>query len=511
MRRRWGPCRETRVARGWALAVAAAAWGATATAQTPPAHSASPGLDLPVREIVLENGLRILALPREGAPVVSFVVRYGVGGVNEHLGTTGTAHLLEHMLFKGTTSIGTRNVDAERALFARMDAIHDTLLLARAAGDTARVRALDARIDALEDSARVYVVSNEFDRILTRAGARGLNATTTSEATTYFVQLPANRIELWFVLEADRFRNPVFREFYTERDVVMEERRMRIDASPGGTLYEQHLATAFLMHPYGVPVVGYMSDLETLRRRDVEDYYRRYYGAANAVVAIVGAIDPDEVERLARRYLSEIPRGETPPPVLAREPEQRGTRRIEVTWDAEPAVRMGWHVPSSVSDDGPALAVLASLLTGGRTSRLYRRLILEDRIAGGVFASLGPGSRFPQLLQIDATPRAPHTAAEVERAVLDEIRRLAEEGPTEDELRRVRTQVAAGSIRRLRAQLGLAFQLAESAALFGDWRETFRYADRLRAVDAEAVRRIAATYLTPERLTVATLVRREGS
>ncbi len=336
----------------------------------PAGGQATPGENLEVREILLENGMRILILPREGAPTVSFTVRFGLGGVHERLGTTGIAHLLEHMLFKGTTTIGTRDPEAEQRLFPLMDAAHDSLLLARVRDDRAEKERLVARVDALEDSARAFVESNEFDRILSRAGAQGLNATTTNEATIYFVELPSNRTELWFALEADRMSNPVFREYYSERDVVTEERRMRIESVPGGVLYETHLATAFTMHPYGVPVVGYMSDLETLSRRDVESYYRRFYGPNNAVVAIVGDLDPDQVEGWTRQYLGSIPRGDDPPPVLAVEPEQRGERRIEVEWDAEPQLRLGWHVPSSMDDDAPALAILTSLLTGGRTSRL---------------------------------------------------------------------------------------------------------------------------------------------
>jgi len=370
---------------------------------------------------------------------------------------------------------------------------------------------LTEAIGVLEDSARVHVEANEFDRILTQAGARGLNATTTNEATTYFVELPSNRAELWFVLEADRMTNPVFREFYSERDVVTEERRMRVETSPGGLLYEAHLDAAYKVHPYGVPVVGHMSDLENLSRRDVEAYFQRFYGPNNAVVAVVGDVDPGRIVRWAERYLSRVPPGEEPPPVLAVEPPQRGERRVEVLWDAEPALRIGWHVPDSFHEDAPALAILSSLLTGGRTSRLYRRLILEDRLAAGVFSSMGPGERFPQLFQIDATPRAPHTTGEIEEAIYVELERLAEEGPTDGELERVRNQIAAGSIRRLQSNLGLAFQLAESASLFDDWRTTFRLAERLRDVTPADVRRVVSLYFTRENRTVATLARREGS
>lgn len=469
----------------------------------------TPGERLPVHEKVLDNGMRFLALERKGAPTVAFVVQYDVGSVQEHLGDTGTAHLLEHLLFKGTTTIGTKDVDAERVLFGRMDAAQDTLVRARARGDSARVSALAARIHALEDTARTYVVPNEMDRILTRAGAQGLNATTTNESTTYFVELPANRAELWFALEADRMSDPVFREFYTERDVVMEERRTRIDTSPGGMLYESHLAAAYTMHPYGVPVIGWMSDLQNLGRQEVAEYYRRYYGPNNAVVVVVGDLDADKAVEWAEHYFGPLPRGEEPPPVLAREPQQRGERRVDVVWDAEPALRIGWHVPEALDPDAPALSVLTSLLTGGRTSRLYHRLVIEDRSAASVYSSLGPGEKYPQLFQIDATPISPHTPAEVEAAIYEEIARLAEEGPTQRELVRVRNQVEAGNVRRLLSNLGLAFQIASSTTLTGDWRDTFRLSQRVGEVTADDVRRVASTWLTQENRTVATLRRDE--
>lgn len=511
------PRRSPAVGRGLPVAAALAAllpgW-APGAAQAPPGGAdaaaevaaPTPGERLPVREITLDNGLRVLLLPREGAPTISFVMQYRVGGVNEHLGTTGIAHLLEHLLFKGTETIGTIASDSEEILFARMDAAHDSLLEATASGEVDRAAELRERISRLESEARAYVVPNEFDRILTRAGARGLNAMTTSESTVYFVELPANRAELFFALEEDRLLNPVFREFYTERDVVMEERRQRVESSPGGLLYESHLAAAFRVHPYGVPVVGHMSDLRQLRRADVEDYYRRYYAPSNAVLAVVGAFDPERVAAWVQRYLGSIPPGERPPPVLAVEPAQRGERRVVVEWDAQPQLRIGWHVPASIDADGPALALLSSILTGGRTSRLHRRLVTDERLATGVFSSMGPGSLYPQLFQVDATPRAPHTPAEIEAAVYEEIRRIAREGPTQDEVARVKNQIAAGAVRRIQSNLGLAVQMADSESLLGDWRETFRSAQRLAEVTADDVRRVAGAYFDASNRTVATLV-----
>jgi predicted Zn-dependent peptidase len=490
----------------WVLAIL------TAAAPAAGAQEAPGDAELPVTRLELGNGMRLLLLPRPGAPTVSFVVHVPVGSVNESLGTTGIAHFLEHLLFKGSTTVGTRDVEVERALFARMDAAHDTLVRARVRlpePDTAEVARLEARIQALEDSARVHVVAGEFDELLSREGARGLNATTSYEATQYFVELPANRAELWFVLEADRMRNPVFREFYREREVIAEERRARIENSPGGRLWEAFMGTAFHVHPYGVAPIGHMSDILSLARRDVEAYYRRHYGPNNTIVAMVGDFEPDSARVWAREYLGPMAPGEPPPSVLAREPEQRGERRIRLEDDAEPSLMMGWKVPSVFHPDQPTLSVLANLLVGGRDSRLYRRLVREDRLATSVTASTSPGGRWPGLFMISATPRSPHTPEEVEAAILDELERLRREPPTDDELTRVRRRLEAARVRRLTSNLGLAFQLAESEALWGDWWETFRTQERMQAVEAEDVVRAVEVYLVPRGLTVGILQRPE--
>ncbi|MEJ2482412.1 MAG: pitrilysin family protein, partial [Gemmatimonadota bacterium] len=480
-------------------------------AQDKAAPDAPPGADLPVRVVALDNGMRFLVLERPAAPTVAFVVTYPVGGVNESLGSTGTAHLLEHLLFKGSGTIGTRDVVAERRLFARMDALQDTLLLLRGrrSPDSTRMRTMQEGIAALEDSARTLVIPNEFDAILARVGARGLNATTSHEATTYFVELPSNRAELWFALESDRMRDPVFREFYTERDVVMEERRLRIETSPGGRMYEEHLAAAFTMHPYGVPVVGYMSDLVNLTRRQVADYHRRYYGPDNAVVAVVGAVDAAQVESWARTYFDDLEPGHPPPPVLAREPEQAGPRRVELRMDAGPSLRMGWKVPPATHPDAPALSMLAALLTGGTTAHLQKALVDEGRWVSYVGASMGPGDLDPRLFTLDLTPRAPHSVETVEAAVLEALDAFMREPPSDAALERVRTRIAAGDVRRLRSNLGLASQLSYAEAVLGDWRSGFRLGDAIRTVTPSQVLDVARRYLRPEGLTVATLVRNE--
>lgn len=470
---------------------------------------ATPGEGLPVVEHTLDNGMRLLVLERRGAPTVALVVEFGVGGANEVRGSTGIAHLLEHMLFKGTSSIGTTDVESERELFLRMDALDDTISLLRSRGEdsnAARVRELSEAISALEDEARGYVVAAELEQILATNGARGLNASTDHDATRYFVELPSSRIELWFALEANRMSDPVLREFYTERDVVAEERRMRVDSEPGGTLTEAHLAAAFRVHPYGAPVVGSMTDIQSLTRRQAGEYHRRFYGASNAVVAIVGDVRTDHVIDLAERYFSDVPAGEVPAPVQVVEPEQVGERRIEVEFDAEPLVRIGWHTVAQDHPDMPALVVLTSILAGGRTSRLHNRLVRADRSAAVVSASMGPGARYPQLFTVEAAPRAPHTTDEVEQAVYQELARLAESPPTDREIQGVRNRVEAENVRRLTSHLGLAFQLAGSAAAFGDWRATFRFATQLQGVAPEDIQRVVRAYFTAANRTVATLV-----
>jgi predicted Zn-dependent peptidase len=477
---------------------------APAAAQTP---EHAPGLELPVVEETLPNGLRVLALRRPSAPTVAFVIRFAVGSAHEGRGETGMAHLLEHLLFKGTTTVGTRSLRRERELFPAIDAVADSLLVARATGAGAEEEArLRRRIRALEERARSYVEPAELDRILSEAGARTLNATTSADGTQYFVQLPANRAELWFVLEADRLANPVFREFYAERDVVAEERRQQIETSPGGLLAEEFFAAAYRVHPYGVPVLGHMSDIQSHTRGRVAEFHSRHYRPGNAVVAVVGAIDPDQVMAWAREYFGPIPAGDVPVPLPSVEPPQRGERRVEVVYDAAPEVLVGWHVPAGSDADAPAVAVLAQVLAAGRSSRLYRRLVIDDQLATAVSSSLGPGFRYPRMLTLAARPLSGRTPDEVLAVLDEEVGRLALEPPTMHEIQRVRNQLEVGEVVRLGSNMGLALQLAESVGLHGDWRETFRHAGRLASVTPEDVQAAARRFLVRENRTVAVLV-----
>lgn len=300
------------------LAMAAAAI-LTAAVPLIAQQATSSGEQLPVVKHVLPNGMTFLLLRKPGAPTISFATQFRAGGVDEWTGISGTAHLFEHMLFKGTPTLGTRNYAAEQAMFPRVDAVADSLTAEFRKGDaadTSVTRRLHDRLRVLEDSARQFVVSNELDRVLTTNGAQNLNASTFNDGTNYFFELPANRAELWFTLEADRIRNPVLREFYSERDVVMEERRLRTETQPGGLLREEFLQAAFRAHPYGRPVVGVASEIQTVSRNAALDYFHRFYGPNNSVVAIVGDLDTAQMIAWADHYFADIPAGEPHRPVV---------------------------------------------------------------------------------------------------------------------------------------------------------------------------------------------------
>lgn len=460
------------------------------------------------------NGLQLVVVERHWSPTASFIVRFKVGSADEHPGITGSAHLLEHMLFKGTKTIGTNNYAAEEPLMAQIDTLAHQLTAAVVAsrsplyrGDRHEIDSLKAAIARIQERQKQYVIKDEFWETMLKNGGSSLNASTGNDGTQYFVSLPANRLELWAYLESNRMADPVLREFYSERDVVYEERRLRTDNEPGGKLWEQFYAAAYTAHPYGWPVVGWSSDLETVFREDVDQFFHQYYAPNNAVIAIVGDVKFDDVVGIIGKYFGDIPASKiAPPPVTTVEPEQTGERRIAVEYDAKPQLAMGWLCPAGGGIDKEVYDVIANLLSRGRTSRFYKSLVEQKQLATSVYAS-SDFTRFPDLFTISATPRAPHTIAEVEQAIYDEIEKLKNEGPTDWELQRVRNQLEADYVRGLQSNLGMAFRISDMQALVGDWNFTARVKERRQAVTAADIKRALAQSFTPEHRTVAYLVK----
>jgi len=476
------------------------------------------GLAERVIEHKLANGLTLLLVERHQTPVVSINITFGVGGVDETTGMTGVAHLYEHMAFKGTRTIGTKDFEKERPLLDGLDRLNGALQRARRerapadlqAGDRGseeRAR-LQQQFEQVQQRAAELVVPNEIALLYQRHGGVGLNASTGKDVTRYVVSLPANRLPLWAAIESDRMANPVLREFYKERAVVMEERRLRTDDSPNGLLFEAFAAAAFQAHPYKFPTIGWASDIQALTPAVTEQFFRTYYGPGNAVIAIVGDINPQEVTTLVERTFGAIPAVPPPPHVVTVEPPQRGERRVEVEYDAEPSVLIGFHKPALGHPDDYVFDVIDAVLSEGVTSRLYRRLVVEQRLAASVSTESGfPGVRDPNLFIVSATPLAPHTTAEVEAAIEAELDRLKAEPVSAQELEKVLNNLDAGLVRSLRSNSGLASQLAYFQTVARDWRYVLTARDRIAAVTPADIQRVAATYFGKSNRTVATLVK----
>lgn len=467
-------------------------------------------LDGRVMDRTLDNGLRVLIVKRPAVPTVSYNLTVRVGSVDEPGGQSGLAHLFEHMAFKGTETIGTRDFAAEKPLLAELDRIEDEIQRERErpnGGDAQRVAELRRRLAEVQEQARGLVVPNEYGAIYDRHGSVGFNASTGADLTRYIVSLPANRLPLWIALEADRFSRPVFREFYTERDVVMEERRMRVENTPGGKLYEAFLTAAFSAHPYRVPTIGWTSEVDRLTAPQARVFFERHYGPGNAVLAVVGDVDVDETLRRLSESFGAIPARGAPGEVATIEPRQEGKRRIDVEYDAQPELLVGYHRPGIDHPDDPVFDVIESLLSSGRRSRLYTELVTTRQVAVAASASSGePGSRYPGLFVLRGVPRAPHTLDEVEAALLGEVERLQREEVPGRELERVINRLDANMIRSLQSNAGLASQLAYFEAVAGDWRYILRIRDRVAAVTAKDVQRVASAWLVERNRTVARLV-----
>jgi predicted Zn-dependent peptidase len=453
-----------------------------------------------VHEFTLDNGLKFLVLERHQAPVVSFSTYANVGSVDEVKGITGMAHVFEHMAFKGSKTVGTEDYAGEAQVLERVDEAFLALKRERSRGDGAdleRLAELQKRLDETQEEASRFMVHDEFEEAFTQAGSVGLNASTSSDATRYVVNLPSNKVELWMALESDRFLDPVLREFYKEKDVVKEERRMRTDSSPRGRLMEEFLAIAFKAHPYGEPTIGHMSDVETMTRSEAKEFFRKYYTPSNLTIAIVGDVHLEEIRSLAETYFGRIPAAPQPDPVETVEPPQTGQRRVVVEDRSQPWVVMGYHTPAIDHADNAVFEAMSDILGAGRTSRLYKSLVKEKKIAVNASAFQGfPGSKYPGLFVFFATPSQGHTTQESEEAVVTEIERLKTEPVSDQDLEKFRTRSQASVVRALASNRGLARQLTFYEVVTGDWRNLFKQLDEINQVTAQDIQRVAKEYFT---------------
>jgi len=454
----------------------------------------------------LSNGWTFIICERPEAPVFSFSTHVNVGSAHEVTGITGMAHMFEHMAFKGTSVIGTTNYAAEKKALDKVDQAYAAFDTERRKlrSDAEKVKALQkAWKDAQEDAGQ-FIRKNEFGEIIDRQGGVGLNAGTGADSTVYFYSLPSNKLELWAYLESERFLDPVFREFYKERDVVKEERRLRTESNPIGRLIEQFVMLAFSAHPYEHPVVGYMSDLDSFSREDAEKFYKTYYVPSNLVTSVVGDVKTAEVLALAEKYFGRALKGSPPPPIRTTEPEQIGEKSIRIPDPAQPFYVEGYHKPASTDPDGPVYNAIVDVLSNGRTSRLYRSLVRDKQIAAAAqsFPSF-PGDKFPNLFIVFGVPTPGHSNEEVRDAIRVELERMKTEDVSADEMAMVKTRAKAALVEGLGSNQGLANNLAEYQTTFGDWRELFRAVEKIDKVTAGDIRRVSNTLFKDTNRTVA--------
>ncbi len=454
----------------------------------------------------LPNGLTVLVCERPEAPVFSFFTHVDVGADREVPGITGLAHMFEHMAFKGTDKIGTTDYAAEQVAVEKVEEAYQAYDRERrreVGRDEKKVAELEKAWRAAIEAAEKYVVKNGFGEIVEREGGVGLNAFTSWDETGYHYSFPSNRVELWAYLESERFLHPVMREFYKERDVVFEERRLRTDSQPVGRLIEQFLGSAFIAHAYGRPVVGWASDLQSFSATDARNYYERYYVPANMVVTLVGDVKASEVLPIVERYLGRLPAGPKSEPLRTIEPTQFAEREVTLRETTQPWYIEGYHKPGTRDKDDAVYEAIQDLMSNGRTSRLYRSLVRDRKIAAfsGGFNEF-PGRKYPNLFVFFAIPTPGHAPAEIRDAIRSEIEKLKAQDVTDDELKMIKTRAKADLIRRLGDNQGLAFQLGTVQALFGDWRELFRQVERIDKVTKEDVRRVAnTTFIASNRTT----------
>jgi len=488
---------------------------------------AGEALQFPVEEFVLDNGMAFMVVERHTAPVFSGYISVGVGSAYEKTGNIGSAHLLEHMMFKGSREVGTSDYEAEKDLIVKEDsvwakidrAVRETRFIELNQPEKLEehlnyIEKLRLILDSLTILSSQYVIQNEFDMIYTRNGAAQFNAFTGYDNTNYFVSLPANRLELWFAMESGRLKHPALREFFPERDVVSEERRLSVETSPEAKLFEQLIGTAFIAHPYQI-FWEWQSEENNLTRDDLADFFETYYIPQRITVAVVGDVAVARVRELAEEYFGDMPSRPEPEPIYTREPEQPGERRVDVHYESNPVLSIAYHKTSFDDPGEPAFRIIEDLLGRGRTSRLYKALVLEKQLCLNVSVYTFPGSSLGDMhdgvLCIDAYPKEGVTTLEVEEAIYAELDRLAAEPVSQRELTKIKNNIDASFIWASYSNIGLAGYLARAQNLARDWRYLSTMRDNLLAVTAEDIRQTAAEYFTENNRTVATLIpKRKG-
>jgi predicted Zn-dependent peptidase len=444
---------------------------------------------------VLPNGLTLLVCERPEAPVFSYVTFVDAGDVNDPSGESGLAHMFEHLAFKGTTEIGTKDWPDEKVALEKVEQAEQAVEDQKRnplGPDPQKLKEAQEAFRKAQADAEQYVIPNQFTEVAEREGAEGLNAETGLDDTQYFWSMPENRLELWAWLESSRLADTVPREFYKERDVVLEERRMRTDSNPIGRLLEQFLATAYVAHPYGRSGIGWPSEVSQITATEAMAFHKKYYVGSNLVVAVVGDVKAADVMPMLEKYFGRVPAGPKPLAMPTVEPKQFAEKTVEIREQTQPFYIEGYHRGSYKDPDDAVYDAISDIMSNGRVSRLYRSLVRDQQIAAEAQGfSPYPGDKFPSLFAFYAVPLPGHTPQEMATAIHKEIEKLKTTDVSDEELAMFKTRTRADLLRGLADNQGLAQALAEYQTRYGDWRELFKELDRVDKVTKADIKRVA--------------------
>src|ERR1051326_7851529 len=484
-----------------------------------------PAQNVPVLQKTLANGMSVLLVERHDEPTIAGGWVAHVGSSNERPGITGIAHLFEHMMFKGTPTIGTKDYKQDLQIIAAQERVRDDIRqeerkmraeyrrgeiddILKPENKTTRYKELEKEFNGLITQQRNILVKNEFDRIYSGAGGSGMNAFTSEDMTAYFITVPANKLELWMWMESERILHPVFREFYAERDVVFEERRMRTESTPLGKFAEEFNAMFWESSPYSWPTVGWPSDIPAISKAQADNFYGIYYSPQNITLILVGDFQPTNAEALAKKYFERIPRGKKDPPDVATlEIKQAAEKRMYAQAEANPQVDIQWHTVAFQHRDSYPLEVLGELLST-RTGRLYKGLVLGSAVATSVDAGQ-ISQKWAGYFDANGEAREGHKPEEVEQGIYENLEKLKQTEVPPEELQKVKNNFAAGEYRKLSSNFPILMHLVRNDG-DGDWREINAAAPKIQAVTAADVKRVANKYFTPENRTVGIYTRKAG-
>lgn len=454
----------------------------------------------------MDNGINVIMLDHGYASALAMIISFRTGSVDESYDTMGVAHMLEHMLFKGTDIIGTTDFSKEKPILDKIEKIGEKINdLSMKKNNDSELQELKKRLKKLQDEQRKYIVSSPYSRIYAENGGVSFNASTSKDLTTYYIELPASKLELWASLESERLRNPVFREFYLERGAVFEERLMRYESDGQGGLFEQFQANAFIAHPYRHPVIGWKSNIKHFTIRKVRNFYYKNYIPSRMTITIIGKQNPEETFATLKHYFGKIKKRKSPPDITIKEPEQKGERRFEYVFESNPYLLIGWHKPAFPSREDYIFDIISSMLSDGNTSRLYKSLVIDKGIAASVEAYNGyPGSRYDNLFIIAAIPKNPNSPEALEEAIYNEMNKLIED-VSEEELKKVINKMESSYIFDLDTNMGIARLLSYYETNFLSWQYAVDYLKVLKTININDIKDTLKKYLIKNNRTVGIL------